>query len=157
MNQKIDFKDAAVTMELKMRSFYVDMSRKVKSPESRDLLLYLADEELEHSRFVEALAQVETNTEVLNRAFASAGDIMGYLQGDILARVRMSYEFEDEIEILRFAARSEEDAKLFYSKILECVDDPGLMEQVRTLMEFEDQHISRINVILNLLLKKRKS
>ncbi len=151
----MDFKDAAITMEFKMHSFYSSMASKVQSQRARDLLRFLAGEELEHSRFIDRLTSVKTDTEMLNHAFSEAGDIMGYLVDDLLARTKLSHTFEDETAILKLALQSEEEARIFYSKLHDLVQDLRLKAQVRILMDYEDDHMKKLGVVLNVLMKER--
>ncbi len=152
---RIEFKQAAISMELKMRSFYAKMARKVRNAKSVELLDFLASEEFEHTKKIEDLSAVETDKALLDRAFESAGEIMGYLADDIIVRNKLSFTMEDDEEILKLAVKSEEDTKAFYSELYKYVDEPRLKAQIEIMISYEDDHTKKLKVLQNVLKKER--
>jgi rubrerythrin len=151
------FKDAAITMELKIRDFYRKMAKKVRNAKSREILEFLADEELRHSRVIEDMTRVEIQAEQLNQAFVAAGDIMSCLTEDVMEMVALSFKLEEEEEILKMALNCEKDTLLFYRQLGKFVSDPDLQGQVDRLKEFEEDHIRELLVLRNVLNKEKSA
>lgn len=151
MGRELIFKTAAIRMETKIRDFYVKMANTVANERSREILTYLADQELVHAEMIENLADVPLNTDLLDRAFASAGVLMDFLMGDLGKLLALSREMEDEEEVLNIAIQCEKDTFLFYHELEKHVSDSDLAGQVRKLAEYEEKHMKELVTLLSLV------
>ncbi|MHC4777544.1 MAG: ferritin-like domain-containing protein [Planctomycetota bacterium] len=151
MGRDLPFKAAAISMEAELREFYLKMVDTVASERSKEILSYLAEQELTHARKIEEMAAVVVNTEDLDRAFTSAGVIMDFLRGDLGRLLALSSEMEDEEDLLNIAIQCEKDMFLFYDELEKQVSDSDLAEQVKMLAGYEKEHMKELVTLLNLV------
>ncbi len=130
--------DLAVQVEVNGERFYRHALRRVKRDSLKNLLAWLADQELLHkSAFAEIRERIAHGTkpaapfaslsqQALSRAMGRHALCLDELQIESI---------QDEEEMLREAVRFEEDTILFFEFIAPFISDPGAsfaLEKIRT-------------------------
>lgn len=152
MSEQIEFRQAAVAMELATARFYRTLANAVDDPKVKDLLAYLTEEEENHVKVVERLADIPVQKDLLNAAFQDAGEIMACLSTDYRRDVQAcAGAMNNRQEVLRLAMGMEKDAILFYHTLLRHIDRPELAEQIDKMIETEYVHLSRLAKLMNVI------
>ena len=145
MPKNISFKEAAITMELRLKDFYRKMAGKVSNPRSKEVLEFLSAEELKHTEVLNELTEVNVNTDQLNEAYDASGPILPVLRNNIMDNVA---------KIIKVAIDCEKDSHLFYRELAELVSNAELRGQVLRLANMERQHMKQLAVLFNVLSKE---
>ena len=157
MGKDLCFNEAAQAMEAKLIAFYNEMAKWVKNPKSKELLLFLAREETEHLSSLETWACNEVNTEILNRAFQQSEDVLAFLQKELMGKVTLSIELEDELKIIELAMQAEADMQRFYETLLQHVDDVSLARDVESILREEREHCTKLRALRNMVTQEKKA
>jgi len=151
MGRDLSLREAAVTMERRMASFYRALKERVSGEEARGLLDFLAKEEDEHAETLSAWAEEPTNTACLNEAMEDAGDIMGWFMEGVEGLEEGLDRRKTMEEILKLASQAEKDSILFYHTLAKHVKRDDLASQILDLIEFEYGHLRKIGILRNLV------
>ncbi|HIJ77629.1 MAG TPA: ferritin family protein [Deltaproteobacteria bacterium] len=135
--------DLAIQVEINGERFYRYALSRVKRDSLKNLLGWLADEELRHkSTFLEIKEKADDETtpsgtffslsqEVLRNAMGRHAFSLDELEIDLI---------QDEKEVLRAAIAFEEDAILFFEFITPFVSDPGPLSTLEHIKKEELNH-----------------
>jgi rubrerythrin len=146
-----DIIDIAVQIEQNGERVYRHAAEKIEDPSLRSLLQRLADDEIQHAKWFEALTDKVSGTgefpeqEKMGRAL---------LQNAIGAQ---SFTLEDadfssmkKIEdLLKLAIEFEKDTALFYGMLQPLVEDQKTLEQLQAIIREEETHAKRLEKVLS--------
>ena len=144
-----DIIDIAVQIEQNGERVYRHAAEKIEDPSLRSLLQRLADDEIQHAKWFEALTDKVSGTgefpeqEKMGRAL---------LQNAIGAQ---SFTLEDadfssmkKIEdLLKLAIEFEKDTALFYGMLQPLVEDQKTLEQLQAIIREEETHAKRLEKV----------
>ena len=146
-----DIIDIAVQLEQNGERVYRNAAEKIENPSLRSLLQWLADEEVKHMEWFEALI----DTMPANGDFPEQ-EKMGraLLQNAIGAQ---SFTLEDtdfssmeKIEdLLKLAIEFEKDTVLFYGMLQPLIEDQKTLEQLHTIIQEEENHVRHLKKVLS--------
>ncbi len=136
--------DMAIRLERNGERYYRNAMDHLQNPELRHVLRRLAEDEVQHCDWFMELKQAH---------FEATGppDPMEIKGGELLQSIVGSQTFSlDEVDprefdtpegILSAAVGFEKDTILFYEFLQSFVTDPETLENLRTLIEEENQHV----------------
>jgi rubrerythrin len=146
-----DIIDIAVQLEQNGERVYRNAAEKIENPSLRSLLQWLADEEVKHMEWFEALI----DTMPANGDFPEQ-EKMGraLLQNAIGAQ---SFTLEDtdfssmeKIEdLLKLAIEFEKDTVLFYGMLQPLIEDQKTLEQLHAIIQEEENHVRHLEECLD--------
>jgi rubrerythrin len=133
----------AIQIEKNSEKFYREALEKFSNPFLRELLIWLADQELEHQEwFYRKMAVLEDKAEDLDPAEAGQAilqDILGD-QSFSLKEADLS-SMNNLDDLLRMAVEFENDSILFYEMIGSLIDDKETSEKLQEIIKEEKYHI----------------
>ncbi|TVQ98467.1 MAG: rubrerythrin [Desulfovibrionales bacterium] len=145
--------EAAVNIEQKGQTFYVNAAESAKNPDVKDFFLYFAKEEAKHEQiflqFKERLGKVELP------AWSTSDEYAAYLQALIDSHSIFSPELkkrlveaDSENEAIRLAMGFEKDTILFFMEMKELVPDSE-KKFVQQCIDEERSHLRQLSKMLS--------
>lgn len=148
-NEVIEF---AVQIEKNGYAFYDEAAkRKDLDQRSRDFLIYLRDQELNHEKTFLALRSDEDLAELnLAQEWDMVSNYMrAIIEGRIFdspdAAIRKAGEAKDILEIINNAIAFEKDTLLFFHAINDSVQNPKVQSVLRRIITEEVSHVLKLN------------
>lgn len=149
----------AEQIERNGESFYRKAAENTADPKTRDVLIRLADYEIEHIRIFSKMRASLAESNATPEPFDPEGESERYLQA--IANRRVFDVTEDRAskltgqetpeEILLMALQAEKDAVVLYLGMVDMVTDPFNKNEVRKIMREEMSHITIITEDLDRL------
>jgi rubrerythrin len=135
--------DLAIQVENNGESIYRGASEKVSQRQLASLLQWLADQEVEHSRwFVELKGKVKKS--VASEALEEmAQNVLRGILGDQTFSLKDAdfSKIEDVETLLNLAIEFEKDSILFYEMLAALVDEEETLGQLKMIIEEESRHV----------------
>ncbi len=133
----------AEQIELNGVNFYRDAAKNIEDAESKDLLLRLADMEVEHGKTFAALRAELGDKDKASTVFDPDGEAVLYLKA--LADTRVFFEKEIDVssmeKILKAAIEAEKDSIVFYLGMKEAVPGQLGKDRIEAIIKEEMGHI----------------
>ena len=146
-----DIIDMAIQIERNAENIYRSAQKKISNHNLSMLLEWLADEEVEHTKWFSRLKKSIT-TPVDDPAVEEMGKA---LLSDVLGSQCFSLEDADfgEIsqltELLSLAIEFEKDKVTFYRLLLPFIQDTATLDLLESIIKEENNHIQRLQKFLN--------
>jgi len=138
--------DMAIKLEKNGESVYRDAIAKVAKPEFIALLAWMADEEVKHANFFSSLKQKleakQANPFIEEMSRALFDDLLGD-KNFSLKEVDFSL-VENADDLIAIFVEFEKDSIIFYKVLEPFVEDPEAREQLKKIIEEENQHIKHL-------------
>ena len=133
----------AIQIEKNGEKFFREALEKISSPSLRELILWIADQELEHqewfSKRKEALEDKDDDLDLAETGQAILQDILGD-QSFSLKEADITHMNNAE-DLLRLAVEFENDSILFYEMMGSLVEDEETSEKLQEIIQEERHHI----------------
>ncbi len=129
----------AVNSEEESHAFYLDAKSKVNDPALQDLFQDLADEELDHKKFLREF--LESGAETIRISPSSDYKLAEVMEAPELTT---DVSFPDAIMI---AIKNEESAMYMYQGLADSCEDPGERDIFVGLKNMEQMHKTRLEEI----------
>lgn len=145
-----DIIDIAVQIEHNGARVYRNAAGKIEDPSLRDLLQWLADEEIKHVEWFEALKAIVPSTgnypeqEKMGRKLLK--DAVG-AQSFTLEDADFS-RMEKIEDLIRLAIEFETDTVLFYKMLQPFMKDRETLNQLHAVIQEEERHAKRLRAFL---------
>ncbi len=138
--------EMAEQMERNGAKFYRDASEGVSSGKNKELLLSLADMEVEHEKTFVQMRTSLTEQDKLNSIFDPEGETVQYLKALVDTRVFFKKEVDTTSmrEILKEALLAEKDAIVFYLGMKDLVLTVSGKSHIENIIKEEMEHIKLI-------------
>lgn len=134
----------AIRIEENGERFYRDACEKVKDSAIRQLLVWNADEEVDHRNYFLSMKK----TAMAARPINMQERLEGFFLQDAVADHAFSLEeadfglMENMEELLQTAIGFERDSIMFYEMVESFVDDPEVIGHVKSIIDEEKKHIA---------------
>ena len=146
----------AEQMEINGEIFYRKAAESVSEPANKDLLIRLADMEVNHGKVFKAIRSELSAKEKESNVFDPQGEAALYLRA--LVDTRVFFEKEMDVssleKIFKAALEAEKDAIVFYLGIKDSVPDSLGGKRIDLIIKEEMTHV---RLISNELLKLKRS
>jgi rubrerythrin len=145
-----DIINIAVQIEQNGERVYIKAAEKTEDPSLRDLLQWLADEEIKHVEWFEALKATVSSTgnypeqEKMGRKLLK--DAVG-AQSFALENADFS-NMEKVEDLLELAIEFEKDTVLFYKMLQPFMEDRETLNQLHAVIQEEEKHAQRLKAFL---------
>ncbi len=147
-----DIYDLAIRIEENGERFYRQAIGEVSSPRLKELLLWNADEEVEHRDFF--LQKKSALKDEVSLEGALAEQMTGFILRDAVSDHAFSLDevdfskIADEKDLIRTAIIFEQDSITFYELIGGFISDPLTLEEIEAIKEEERKHITLLEDLL---------
>jgi rubrerythrin len=142
--------DLAIRIERNGEEIYRKAARAVSVPTLASLLVWLADQELEHEKWFVELKHTVANTVEAPALEEMGKKILQTVLGDEAFSIKNA-DFswmEDTNHLLSLALEFEKDTILFYEMLAAFVDDAQLHQQLEKIIEEERRHVGNLEQFL---------
>jgi rubrerythrin len=133
----------AIQIEKNGEKFYREALEKISNPVLRELIIWLADQELEHqewfSKRKEGLGQKADDSDLEEAGNALLQNILGD-QSFSLKEADLS-SLSSMADLLRMAVEFENDSILFYEMVGSFIEDEETSKKLQEIIEEERRHI----------------
>lgn len=135
--------DMAIQLEKNAETFYRAAVAKMATPSLEPVLICLANEERDHSKWFEKLKRLAEKAEAGGQGEEISSEALRSLVGDqkfSLAEVDLA-KIKSIKELIELAIEHEKDTIIFYQMLQSFIDDPETMEELDHIIAEEEQHI----------------
>jgi len=135
--------DMAIQLEKNAETFYRAAVAKMSTPSLEPVLICLANEERDHSKWFEKLRRVAQEAEAKGQSVEISSEALRSLVGGqkfSLDEVDLS-KIESVQELIELAMEHEKDTIIFYQMLQSFIDDPETMKELDEIIAEEEQHI----------------
>jgi len=138
--------EMAEQMERNGAKFYSEAALSIPAGRNRDLLLRLAEMELEHEKTFVEMRKALTDQDKQNNVFDPEGETIQYLKALVDTRVFFKKEIDTTSmkEILKEALLAEKDAIVFYLGMKDLVPEAQGKSHLEHIIKEEMKHIKLI-------------
>ena len=142
--------DLAIRIERNGEEIYRKAARAVLIPSLASLLVWLADQELEHEKWFMELKNRVVNTVEAPSLEAMGKKILQTVLGNEAFTLKDAdfSRMEDIIDLLSLALEFEKDTILFYEMLAAFIDDGQLQQQLEKIIEEEQRHVGKLEQFL---------
>ena len=146
-----DIIELAIQIEQNAEAVYRNALKKISDPKLVSILQWLADEEVEHSKWFRQLKQT-VNTEVKDPAVEAMGKS---ILSDVLGSQSFSLREADFNEMRRLedlislAVEFEEDKVIFYKMLRPFIEDRETLDFLENIINEETNHIRELSTLMN--------
>jgi rubrerythrin len=146
-----DIIDIAVRIEQNGERVYRSAAKKIEDPSLRSLLQWLADEEVKHMEWFEALKDniADTGEHPEQEKFGRT------LLQDAVGTHSLTLEdadfssMEQVQELINLVMEFENDTVLFYKMLQPLIEDQNTLEQLHAIIQEEEHHARRLKKVLS--------
>ena len=150
--------DMPIQLEKNAETFYRAAVAKMSTPSLEPVLICLANEERDHSKWFEKLKRLAEEVEAGGQGEEISGEALRSLVGDqkfSLAEVDLA-TIESVKELIELAIEHEKDTIIFYQMLQSFIDDPETVKELDHIIAEEEQHIKLLlNCEIEILSGKR--
>lgn len=146
-----DIIDIAVQIEQNGERIYRSAAGKIEDPSLRSLLQLLADEEIKHMEWFEALKEniADTGEHPEQEKFGRA-----LLQNAVgthsLALEDADFSSMEQVQdLINLVMEFENDTVLFYKMLQPLIEDQETLEKLHAIIQEEENHARRLNKVLS--------
>jgi len=144
----MDILDKAIEFEYKGHEFFKEKAAQAKTPAVKQILENLAQDEIEHAKFLEGLKSGETRT--FNPS-TSMRNIKSILEESKVNEINFLEDEPDVLEVLNAALELEARAANLYSKEALATQDPEIQDLLKQLEFEENSHHALIQNLIKYL------
>ena len=142
--------DLAIQLEENGEAVYREAAGQASNSDIRELLLWMAEEEVKHTRwFTELKQEIETRS---NNPFMEemSRKVFGGLLGDKSFSHRdVNFSEVDRIEdLINIFIEFEKDTVLFYETLIPFIEDNNTLRHVTKIIAEENNHIKKLHELL---------
>jgi rubrerythrin len=133
----------AIQIEKNGERFYREALNEVSSPSLKELIIWIADQELEHQEwFSKRKAALEDKTDDLDLAETEQAILQNILGDQSFSLKEADLSSVNNVEdLLRMAVEFENDSILFYEMLGSFIDDKEVSDRLKEIIKEERQHI----------------
>jgi rubrerythrin len=143
--------DLAIQLEENGEAVYREAARKASNPDISELLLWMAEEEVKHTRWFTELKQ-EIETRSLNPFMEEMSrKVFGGLLGDkSFSHREVNFSEVDRIEdLIHIFIEFEKDTVLFYETLIPFIEDNHTLQYITKIIAEENNHIQKLHELLS--------
>ena len=142
--------DLAVQLEENGVAVYREAAGKASNPDIRDLLLWMAEEEVNHARwFSELKREIESHSDNPFMAEMSRKVFGGILGDKSFSHREVNFSKIDRIDdLIEIFIEFEKDTVLFYETLTPFIEDKKALHYVRKIITEENNHIKKLHELL---------
>jgi rubrerythrin len=143
--------DLAIQLEENGEAVYREAARKASNPDISELLLWMAEEEVKHTRWFTELKQ-EIETRSLNPFMEEMSrKVFGGLLGDkSFSHREVNFSEVDRIEdLFHIFIEFEKDTVLFYETLIPFIEDNHTLQYITKIIAEENNHIQKLHELLS--------
>lgn len=142
--------DLAIQLEENGEAVYREAARQASNPDISELLLWMAEEEVKHTRwFTELKKELETHSinpfmEEMSRK------VFGGLLGDkSFSHREVNFSEVDRIEdLINIFIEFEKDTVLFYETLIPFIEDNDTLQYITKIISEENNHIQKLHELM---------
>ena len=157
--------DVAINIERKGKEFYEKLAQQVDNPKSKEIFIYLAEQEKEHESFFRQLKEKILGKKEFNTlydywedqekqeylSYIAKSEIFPYMEKESVVT-----SLDNIKKILAYAIIVEKETILFYREILDAIHEkaPQMMEEKASLLALineERKHVIQLNEMIRQL------
>jgi rubrerythrin len=142
--------DLAIQLEENGEAVYREAARKASNPDISELLLWMAEEEVKHTRWFTELKQ-EIETHSINPFMEEMSrKVFGGLLGDkSFSHREVNFSEVDRIEdLIHIFIEFEKDTVLFYETLVPFIEDNHTLQYVTKIIAEENNHIQKLHELM---------
>jgi len=142
--------DLAVQLEENCIAVYREAAGQASNPDIRNLLLWMADEEVKHARWFSELKQ-EIGSRSINPFMAEMSrKVFGGILGDkSFSHREVNFSEVDRIDdLIEIFIEFEKDTVLFYETLIPFIEDNNTLHYVTKIIAEENDHIGKFHELL---------
>ena len=142
--------DLAIQLEENGEAVYREAARKASNPAISELLLWMAEEEVKHTRWFKELKQ-EIESHSINPFMEEMSrKVFGGLLGDkSFSHREVNFSEVDRIEdLINIFIEFEKDTVLFYETLIPFIEDNHTLQYVTKIIFEENNHIQKLHELL---------
>ena len=142
--------DLAIQLEENGEAVYREAARKASNPAISELLLWMAEEEVKHTRWFKELKQ-EIESHSINPFMEEMSrKVFGGLLGDkSFSHREVNFSEVDRIEdLINIFIEFEKDTVLFYETLIPFIEDNHTLQYVTKIIVEENNHIQKLHELL---------
>jgi rubrerythrin len=142
--------DLAVQLEENGESVYREAAGQASNPNIRDLLLWMAEEEVKHARWFSELKQ-EIESRSINPFMAEMSrKVFGGILGDkSFSHREVNFsEVECIDDLIEIFIEFEKDTLLFYETLIPFIEDKNTLDYVTKIIAEENDHVKKLYELL---------
>ena len=142
--------DLAVQLEENGIAVYREAAGQASNPDIRNLLLWMADEEVKHARWFSELKQ-EIDSRSINPFMAEMSrKVFGGILGDkSFSHREVNFSEVDRIDdLIEIFIEFEKDTVLFYETLIPFIEDNHTLQYVTKIIAEENDHIEKLHELL---------
>jgi rubrerythrin len=142
--------DLAIQLEENGEAVYREAARKASNPDISELLLWMAEEEVKHTRWFTELKQ-EIETYSINPFMEEMSrKVFGGLLGDkSFSHREVNFSEVDRIEdLIHIFIEFEKDTVLFYETLVPFIEDNHTLQYVTKIIAEENNHIQKLHELM---------
>ena len=142
--------DLVVQLEENGVAVYREAAGKASNPDIRDLLLWMAEEEVNHARwFSELKREIESHSDNPFMAEMSRKVFGGILGDKSFSHREVNFSKIDRIDdLIEIFIEFEKDTVLFYETLIPFIEDKKALHYVRKIIAEENNHIKKLHELL---------
>ena len=142
--------DLAVQLEENGESVYREAAGQTSNPDIRDLLLWMADEEVKHARWFSDLKQEIESRSIDPFMAEMSRKVFGGLLGDKnFSHREVNFSEVDSIDdLIEIFTEFEKDTVLFYETLIPFIEDKKALHYVTKIIAEENNHIKKLHELL---------
>jgi rubrerythrin len=142
--------DLAVQLEENGESVYREAAGQASNPDIRDLLLWMADEEVKHARWFSELKR-EIESDSINPFMSEMSrKVFGGILGDkSFSHREVKFSEVDHIDdLVEIFIEFEKDTVLFYETLIPFIEDNNTLHHLTNIIAEENDHIEKLHEFL---------
>lgn len=146
----LEILDLAIQLEENGEAVYREAAEQASRPEIREMLLWMAEEEVQHTRWFSELKQ-EIEACAINPFMEEMSrKVFGSILGDkSFSHKEVNFSKVDRIQdLLKIFIEFEKDTILFYETLIPFIEDKNTLHYVRKIIAEENNHIKKLNELL---------
>jgi rubrerythrin len=142
--------DLAIQLEENGEAVYREAAGQAKNSDIRKLLLWMADEEVKHSRwFTELRKEIESRSSNPFMEEMSRKVFGGILGNKSFSHREVNFaEIDCTEEIIKIFIEFEKDTVLFYETLIPFIEDNNTLQYVTKIIAEENNHIKQLQELL---------
>ena len=142
--------DLAIRLEENGEAVYREAADKASNSDIRELLLWMAEEEVKHTRWFTELKQEIESRSINPFMEEMSRKVFGGLLGDkSFSHREVNFSQIDRIEdLIRIFIEFEKDTVLFYETLIPFIEDNNTLHYVTKIIAEENNHIQKLHELL---------
>jgi len=133
-----DALDMAIKEEINAYTLYSNLSKRVKTQGTKNMLIELAEQEKGHKRLLEGIVQGETQNQLGGKIDSESGGIANFM-----IETKLKNDATPQ-EVMVYAIKAEQKAIDFYTDLGNDVSDPSLQDIFIKLASEEKGHRTKL-------------